>query len=40
MHEKLAIAKAKDMKTIILETAEEWAVSKPVEQRDIINNKK
>ena len=37
MHKNLAVAKAKDMKTIILQTAEEWIINKPREHDDIIN---
>ena len=37
MHSNLAVAKAKDMKVIILQTAEEWKNNKPQENDDIIN---
>ena len=36
MHKNLAVAKAKDMKVIILETAEEWKKNKPQELDEII----
>ena len=37
MHKSLAVAKAKDMKAIIQQTAEEWRNYKPYEHADIIN---
>ena len=36
MHKNLAVAMAKDMKVIILETAEEWMNNKPQELDEII----
>ena len=37
MHRNLAVAKARDMKAIIIQTAGEWKNNKPQEHEDIIN---